>query len=94
MSNQHGKFLQHVWVHYIRHSVFGKKKKKKEMYKHFCVGVETKHAKPELVNKTNSGALFLLLCLFYYSLHVSGNYVPIIRRSNCINVTSSVCYSV
>jgi len=47
-----------------------------------------------LVNKTNSGALFLIVCLFYYSLHVTGNYVPIIRRSNYINATSSISHSV
>ena len=35
-----------------------------------------------LVNKTKSGVLSLLECLFYYSPHVSGSYVPIIRRSN------------
>ena len=47
-----------------------------------------------LVNKTNSGALFLLVCLFYYSLHVSGNYVPIIRIINCINATPGICHTV
>jgi hypothetical protein len=29
-----------------------------------------------------------------YSLHVSGSYVPIIRRINCINTTSVICHSV
>jgi hypothetical protein len=31
------------------------------------------------------------VCLF---LHVSGNYVPIIRRNNCINTISGICHSV
>jgi len=40
-----------------------------------------------VVNKTNSGPLFLFVCLFYYSLNVTGNHVPIIRRSNYIKAT-------
>jgi hypothetical protein len=30
----------------------------------------------------------------YQSLHVSGDYVPIIRRNNCIYATLGTCYSV
>jgi len=30
----------------------------------------------------------------YQSLHVSGSYVPIIRRYNCICATLGTCYSV
>jgi len=30
----------------------------------------------------------------FISLHVSGDYVPIIRRNNCINATLGVCHSV
>jgi hypothetical protein len=32
------------------------------------------------------------MCLF--SIHVSGNYVPIIRRNNCIYATLDICHSV
>ena len=46
-----------------------------------------------LVNKTNSGALFLLIRLFCYSLHVSGNYVPIIRRKYRTYATPGICHS-
>jgi len=39
--------------------------------------------------------LFSFSYMFYfYSLHVSGIYVPIIRRINCINMTSVICHSV
>jgi len=31
--------------------------------------------------------------VYFYSLHVSGSYVPIIRGINCIN-TSGLCHSV
>ena len=32
--------------------------------------------------------------MFYFlSLHVSGDYVPIIRRNNCIYATLGTCYS-
>jgi hypothetical protein len=29
-----------------------------------------------------------------FSLHVSGNHVPIIRRNNCIYATLVICHSV
>jgi len=32
--------------------------------------------------------------VYFYSLHVSGNCVPIIRRINCINMTSGICHCV
>jgi len=31
--------------------------------------------------------------VYFYSLHVSGSHVPIIRRINCINTTSGICHS-
>jgi len=34
------------------------------------------------------------LYVYFYSLHVSGSRVPIIRRINCINATPGVCHSV
>jgi len=39
-------------------------------------------------------AHFFSMYVYFYSLHVSGNHVPIIRRTNCINTTSGVCHSV
>ena len=32
--------------------------------------------------------------VYLYSLHVSCNYVPIIRRINCISATPGICHSV
>jgi hypothetical protein len=34
------------------------------------------------------------LYVYFYSLHVSGKYVPIIRRIDCICTTLGVCQSV
>jgi hypothetical protein len=58
-----------------------------------------------LVNKANFGAQFVLVCLFLFftcfeqhvysfSLHVSSDCVPIIRRNYCICATLGACYSV
>jgi hypothetical protein len=38
-------------------------------------------------------AQFFFMYVYFYFLHVSGSYVPIIRRINCIN-TSGICHSV
>jgi hypothetical protein len=38
-------------------------------------------------------AQFFFIYVYFYSLHVSGSHVPIIRRINCIN-TSGICRSV
>jgi len=38
-------------------------------------------------------AQFLFIYVYFYSLHVSGSHVPIIRRINCINTTSAICHS-
>jgi len=32
--------------------------------------------------------------VYFYSLHVSGNHVPIIRRINCVNAIPGICHSV
>jgi len=32
--------------------------------------------------------------VYFYSLHVSGNHVPNIRRINCINAIPGICHSV
>jgi len=34
------------------------------------------------------------MCVYFCSLHVLGSHVPIIRRINCINMTSGICHSV
>jgi hypothetical protein len=36
--------------------------------------------------------MFPSLYVYFCSLHVSGNYVPIIRRNNCINTTPGICH--
>ena len=46
-----------------------------------------------LVNKTNLVHYFSCMFISFYSLHVSGNYVPSIRRNNCINGTPGICHS-
>jgi hypothetical protein len=35
-------------------------------------------------------AQFFFMFVYFYSLHVSGSHVPIIRRINCINTTSGI----
>ena len=47
------------------------------------------HPPYDLVNKTN-----LVHNFSFYYLLVSGNYVPIIRRNNCINETPCICHCV
>jgi hypothetical protein len=39
-------------------------------------------------------ARFFSIYVYFYSLHVSGSHVPIIRRINSINTTSGICHSV
>jgi hypothetical protein len=39
-------------------------------------------------------AQFFFMYVYFYSLHVSGSHVPIIRRTICINTTSVICHSV
>jgi len=39
-------------------------------------------------------AQFFFMYVYFYSLHFSGSHVPIIRRINCINMTSAICHSV
>jgi hypothetical protein len=39
-------------------------------------------------------AQFFLMYVCFYSLHVSGSHVPIIKRINCINTTSGIFHSV
>ena len=46
-----------------------------------------------LVNISQLGAQFSQY-VYFFPLHVSGDYVPIIRRYNCIYATLSICHSV
>jgi hypothetical protein len=46
-----------------------------------------------LVNKANLVHNFSLY-VHFFSLHVSGDYVLIIRRNNCIYETLGICHSV
>jgi len=39
-------------------------------------------------------AQFFFMYVYFYSLHVSGSHVPIIRRINCINITSGICHCI
>jgi hypothetical protein len=45
-----------------------------------------------LVNKANLVHNFSWY-VYFFSLHVSGDYVPIIRRNNCIYATLGTCHS-
>jgi len=47
----------------------------------------------DLVNKANLVHNFSYY-VYFFSLHVSGDYVPIIRRNNSIYVTLGICHSV
>jgi len=44
--------------------------------------------------KQNQLSAQFFLYVYFYSLHVSGNYVPIIRRNYCISATPGICHSV
>jgi len=39
-------------------------------------------------------AQFFFIYVYFYSLHVLGSHVPIIRGINCISTTSGICHSV
>jgi hypothetical protein len=56
-------------------------------------GVEIKGSLVFFVNN-QLDAQFFFMYVYFYSLHVSGSHVPIIRRINCINKTSGICHSV
>jgi hypothetical protein len=36
-------------------------------------------------------AQFFFMYVYFYSLHVSGSHVPIMKRVNCISTASGVC---
>ena len=52
-----------------------------------------KKIKFQLVNKANLVHNFSYY-VYFFSLHVLGDYVPIIRRNNCTCVTLGICHSV
>ena len=62
-------------------------------YKHFFYVLLTRVSLYNLVNKANLVHNFSSYVSFF-PLHVSGNYVPIIRRNNCVYATLGTCYSV
>jgi hypothetical protein len=37
---------------------------------------------------------FFFMYVHFYSLHVSGTHVPIIRRTSCINTRSGICHCI
>ena len=53
----------------------------------------TRDGYPDLVNKANLVHNFSQN-VYLFSLHVSGDYVPIIRRNSCIYATLDTCHSV
>jgi len=38
-------------------------------------------------------AQFFFMYVYFYSQHVLGSHVSIIRRINCISMTSGICHS-
>jgi len=56
----------------------------------------TEHPLYNISNNANLVHNLFLICLFlvYQSLHVSIDYVPIIRTNNCVYATLGTCYSV
>jgi len=58
-----------------------------------CYVLLTVHLGTIFVNNQLDAQLFFMY-VYFYSLHVSGSHVPIIRRINCINTISGICHSV
>jgi hypothetical protein len=52
------------------------------------------NGRPVIFVNNQLDAQFYLMYVYFYSLHVSGSPVPIIRRINCINMISGICHSV
>jgi len=65
---------------------------------YICIGGKAKIRNPEntmlIFVHDQFDAQFFFMYVYFYSLHVSGSHVPIIRRINCINTTSGICHSV
>jgi hypothetical protein len=47
-----------------------------------------------IVVNNQHDAQFFSMYVYFYSLHVSGSHVPIIRRINYINTTSGICHDI
>ena len=45
-------------------------------------------------NQLDAQFFFMYDYVYFYSLHVLGSHVPIIRRINCINTTYGICHSI
>jgi hypothetical protein len=61
---------------------------------HFCVSGKLRCIYIALLINNQLDAQFFFMYVYFYSLHVMGCHVPIIRRINCINITSGICHSV
>ena len=57
-------------------------------------GGRSKRMVPIIFVSNQPDAQFFSMYVYFYSLHVSGSYVSIIRRINFINTTSGICHSV
>ena len=51
-------------------------------------------ARPGMILVNNQLDTQFIMYVYFYSLHVSGSHVPIIRRINCINAIPGICHSV
>ena len=60
----------------------------------FNMVAQTRQRQPPyyLANKANLVPTFSLY-VYFFSLHISRDYVPIIRRNNCIYATLGICHS-
>ena len=79
------RMLNAVWLSTDRHHT-----QKHSVYMYVCYVLLTVHLSMIFVNN-QLDAQFFFMCAYFYSLHVSGSHVPIIRRINCINVTPGIC---
>jgi hypothetical protein len=59
----------------------------------FYVLLTVQHLGIIFVNNQLDAQLFVIY-VYFYSIHVSGSHIPIIRKINCINTTSGICHCV
>jgi hypothetical protein len=83
---QESKLWRFNYTHYIRTA-------KGRALEYFYVLLNVQHLGIISVNNQLDAQLFAMH-VYFYSLHVSGSHVPIIRGINCINTTSGVWYFV
>jgi hypothetical protein len=60
---------------------------------HLQLNHDVDDTQDDIVNKAKLVHIFSYY-VYFFSLHVSGDYVPIIRRNNCFYVTLGICHSV